>query len=149
MAQSYTIKMTKTGPMEFKTEFDKEMFPDLMFDEPAEAGGKDQYPNASRVLTASVMNCLSASFTFCLSKSHIPMEDFELTATATTTIDRNEKNRLRVKNITVDLKPTFKGEAASEEMKSKIQRCVEIFQDYCTVSSSVKQGIDIKANVLL
>ena len=140
--------MTKTGPMEFKTEFDKN-FPNLMFDEPAEAGGKDQFPNASRVLTAAVMNCLSASFTFCLSKSHIPMDDFELTATGTTTIDRNDKNRLRIKNITVDLKPTFKGEAASEEMKSKISRCIEIFQDYCTVSASVKQGIDITANVVL
>ena len=149
MAHTFSIKMTKTGPMEFKTQFDKEIFPDLMFDEPAESGGNDEYPNASRVLTAAVMNCLSASFTFCLSKSRIPMDDFELTATATTTLDRNEKNRLRVKNITVNLKPTFKGEAASEEMKSKIERCVNIFQDYCVVSASVKQGIDITTNVEL
>ena len=147
MAHTFSIKMTKTGPMEFKTQFDNEMFPDLMFDEPAASGGNDNYPNASRILTAAVMNCLSASFTFCLTKSRIPMDEFELTATATSTLDRNEQNRLRVKNITVDLKPTFKGEAASEEMKAKIQRCINIFQDYCVVSASVKQGIDITTNV--
>ena len=147
MANTFNLKMTKTGPMEFKTEFDKEMFPDLMFDEPTESGGNDQYPNASRILTAAVMNCLSASFTFCLSKSRIPMDNFELTATATTTLDRNEQNRLRVKNINVTLKPVLNGELASEEFKNKIQRCISIFQDYCVVSASVKQGIDITTNV--
>ncbi len=147
MAHTFSIKMTKTGPMEFKTEFDKEIFPDLMFDEPAESGGDDHYPNASRVLTAAVMNCLSASFTFCLSKSHIPMDNFELTATATTTLDRNEQNRLRVKNINVTLKPNLNGELSSEEFKAKIERCISIFQDYCVVSASVKKGIDITTNV--
>ena len=149
MAHGFTMKMTKTGPMEFKTEFDKDFFPDLFFDEPAESGGEDKYPNASRVLTAAVMNCLSASFTFCLTRSHLPMDDFELVTTANTTIDRNENNRLRIKNITVEIKPVFKGEAASEEFKAKIQRCINIFQDYCTVSSSVKEGIDITTNVVM
>jgi uncharacterized OsmC-like protein len=141
------MKMEKTGPMEFKTTFDKDHFPDLFFDEPPTAGGNDNYPNAVRILTAAVMNCLSASLTFCLTKSKLPMEQFELTATASTTTDRNEENRIRVKNIDVKLQPVFKNEANSAEFKNKIQRCVSIFQDYCVVSASVKQGIDITTNV--
>lgn len=147
MSHTFSMKMEKTGPMEFKTTFDKDHFPDLFFDEPPTAGGNDNYPNAVRILTAAVMNCLSASLTFCLTKSKLPMEQFELTATASTTTDRNEENRIRVKNIDVKLQPVFKNEANSAEFKNKIQRCVSIFQDYCVVSASVKQGIDITTNV--
>ncbi|MHA1451167.1 MAG: hypothetical protein ACTSP4_17335 [Candidatus Hodarchaeales archaeon] len=31
--RKFTVKMEKTGPMEFKTVFDNENFPELFFDE--------------------------------------------------------------------------------------------------------------------
>ena len=148
MANTFSMKMTKTGPLQFQTEFDQN-YPNLMIDEPVEGGGSGLYPNPSRILTAAVMSFLSSSFAFCLEKSRISSNDFELTTTATTTIDRNEQNRLRVKNINVEIKPVFKNEANVEELKAKFQRCVSIFQDYCTVSASIKQGIDITTNVVL
>jgi uncharacterized OsmC-like protein len=133
--------MKKTGPMQFTTTFDKD-FPALLFDEPESVqGGLDKYPNASRVLTAAVANCLSASFTFCTNKMRVPVKELETTATCI--IDRNEEGFNRIKTIKVELQPTFDPEA--EEKKQK--RCMSIFQNYCVVSKSVKEGIEISVDI--
>lgn len=147
---SFSITMEKTGPMEFKTTFDKN-YPDLYFDEPSKAGGNDKYPNAIRILTAAIMNCLSASFNFCLQKSRIPLENLKLKATATTTIGRNEKNRIRIQNIKVILEPIFENstEKFVNEIKNKLKRCKNIFEDYCVVTSSIKKGIDVKTTIII
>ncbi|MFX0094320.1 MAG: OsmC family protein, partial [Candidatus Hodarchaeota archaeon] len=138
--KSFTIKMKKTGPMQFTTTFDKD-FPELLFDEPVGSGGADKYPNASRILTAAVTNCLCASFTFCAMKSKIPVKEIEAQATCTT--DRGDEGYWRIQKIEVKIIPTF-GSDAPEKRK---ERCLDIFQNYCVVSASVKKGIDIKVDV--
>ncbi len=141
MTSSFTIKMKKTGEMQFTTIFDKD-FPELLFDEPESvSGGLDQYPNASRVLTAAVANCLSASFTFCANKMRVPVIELETTASCTT--DRNEEGYLRIKNISVEIHPTFDSEAEGKKQK----RCIDIFRNYCVVSKSVEEGIEISVYV--
>lgn len=133
--------MKKTGEMQFTTTFDKD-FPELLFDEPESVtGGLDQYPNASRVLTAAVANCLSASFTFCANKMRVPVKELETSATCA--IDRNEEGYSRIKNISVEIHPTFEPEA--EEKKQN--RCIGIFRNYCVVSKSVQEGIDISVDI--
>ena len=91
------------------------------------------------------MNCLSASLTFCLSKSRIPMQYFKLKTTATATTARNEQKRLRVKTIKVTYEPQFveNSEMSIEEFKKKLKRCSEICEDYCVVTQSVREGIEI------
>lgn len=133
--------MKKTGSMQFTTTFDKD-FPDLLFDEPVESQGEDKYPNASRILTAAITNCLCASFTFCASKSKTPVKELEAEAQCIT--DRNAERYWRIQKIEVKIIPTFE-EEAPEKRK---ERCIELFQNYCIVSESVKQGIDIKVNVI-
>ncbi len=141
MSNSFTINMKKTGQMQFTTTFDKN-FPELFFDEPESVeGGLGQYPNASRVLTAAVANCLSASFTFCTNKMKVPVKELETTAICTT--DRNEEGYNRIKTIHVEIKPTFGPE--SEEKKQK--RCISIFRNYCVVSKSVEEGIEVSVNI--
>ena len=132
--------MEKTGPMQFTTTFDKE-YPKLLFDEPPEAGGADKFPNASRILTAAVANCLSASFTFCLTKSRILFKKLETRATTTTA--RNEDGYWRIKKIDVSIFPDW--EPDTEEKKKN--RCIELFKNYCIVSSSVANGIEINVDV--
>lgn len=133
--------MKKSGEMQFTTFFDKD-FPELLFDEPKSvSGGLDKYPNASRVLTAAIANCLSASFTFCANKMRVPV--IELETIATCSIDRNEEGYLRIKNISVEIHPTFDSEAENKKQK----RCVDIFRNYCIVSKSVEEGIDISVDV--
>lgn len=142
MDKTFTINMRKTGPMEFTTTFDKE-FPELLFDEPSDSGGEDKYPNASRILTAAVANCLSASFTFCTAKSKIPVKTMETRTTCK--IARNEEGYLRIKQLDVTMSPRWDTNATME----KKTRCVKIFKNYCVVSGSVSQGIPINVEVQL
>ncbi|MFX1250343.1 MAG: OsmC family protein [Promethearchaeota archaeon] len=142
MEKTFTITMKKTGPMQFTTTFDKD-FPTLIFDEPPSSGGEDNYANASRVLTAAVANCLSASFTFCAAKAKIPVKDLETEATCTT--DRGEEGFWRIQKIDVKINPVF--EPGSAEKRKT--RCLEIFKNYCVVTGSVTKGIDVNVDVNL
>ena len=137
---SFEIELSKTGPMEFTTKFDRN-FPDLYFDEPHRSGGNNKYPNASRVLTAAVANCLSASLIFCLAKTRIEIPDLLISCKASCYIERNEKKKLRVKKIDVQLYP--KSENFQENLSLALDRCKDRFAEYCVVSQSVKKGFDV------
>ena len=54
----------------FKVDFQGTNSGGLVMDEPAPLGGLEG-PNASRVLAASIANCLSASLLICLNKSKV------------------------------------------------------------------------------
>lgn len=113
---------------------------ELHLDEPPPLG-HDNGPNASRILTVAVANCLSASLLFCLQKSRQPVA--HLSATATTTLRQNDRGRWRVGDIAVELKLTLQG--ASPE---QAQRCVGMFEDFCIVTESVRHGIPVSVVVL-
>ena len=56
---------------------------------------------------------------------------------------RNERRRLRVKRIEVNIDAPVNAEQAEE-----FRHCVEIFEDFCTITESVRSGvaIDVKVN---
>ncbi len=140
----FTIKLKRVDGMQFRAEFDKRHFPPLMMDEPEHVpGGRDEYPNASRILAAAITDCLSASLTFCLEKSHAPLDDLE--ATTTVEIARNEQGYWRVKQVDVELTAGF-GTLDDKTLK-RFEKCKERFFNYCIVSASIKEGIDINVNV--
>ena len=54
----------------------------------------------------------------------------------------NEQGRFRVSGIDVDLSPKLTvGDAA------RLARCEALFEDFCVVTQSVREGIDVKVNV--
>jgi organic hydroperoxide reductase OsmC/OhrA len=63
-----------------------------------------------------------------------------------TTVDaslkRNEAGRLRVKDVRVRIKPVIE-----ESQQARMQRCLELFEDFCVVTQSVRQGIDVDVAV--
>jgi organic hydroperoxide reductase OsmC/OhrA len=122
----------------FRADFGEGMEP-LHLDEPPPLG-EASGPNASAVLAAAVGNCLSASLLFCLQRAHLEVED--LHAEVEVTSVRNPEGRLRIGSIDVVLRPTL--EAESEK---RFGRCVELFEDYCVVTASVRQGIDVSVRV--
>lgn len=142
---SFTINMEKTGPMQFTTTFDKSQFPDISFDESEKSGGNNRYPDASRYLTAAIMNCLSASLTFCLNKSRIGIKS--LTTTGICTSSRNEEGYWRIKKIKVELHPVFDTNIDDTNTEQRIKRCRDIFEKYCVVSASVRKGIPIDVDI--
>lgn len=124
---------------EFVAEFnDVPGAPSVMFDEPQPLGG-GKAPNAAAMLGAAVGNCLSASLAFCLRKARI--EVLDLTAHVKTHVVRNEKGRFRISGIDVELAPSL------GRTEAPIGRCEELFEDFCTVTASVRHGIPVRVSL--
>lgn len=109
-------------------------------DEPAPLG-KEAGPNAARLLAAAVGHCLSASLFFCLQKARVSVEGIETDVTAT--IRRNERGRWRVAALDVQVH----ARGVPPEQAEAFERCVGIFEDYCIVTASVRQGIPVTVQV--
>ncbi len=132
-----TVRLARD--FEFVAEFnDVPGAPSVMFDEPPPLGG-GRAPNAAAVLGAAVGNCLAASLAFCLRRAHVDV--VHLNANVTTHVVRNEKGRFRIGSIDVELVPEL------GKIDAGIGRCEELFEDFCTVTASVRKGIPIHVHV--
>jgi len=140
-SETFTISIAKTGPVQFTTTFDKEHYPQLLFDEPPDYGGEEKYPDASRVLIAAVASCLSATFTMCLDRARIPVESMKTQAKCT--IKRNEEGYLRITHIDVKLIPVWDMDIT----RKKKTRCVKVFKKYCIATNAVTNGVPITVDV--
>ena len=98
-------------------------------------------PNATQVLSAAIGNCLSASLLYCLRRARI--EPTKIKTTVKTTLTRNEKGRLRIGGVRVSINPQFEEYALGD-----VGRCLELFEDYCVVTQSVRQGIDVQVELV-
>ena len=98
-------------------------------------------PNASRLLTAAVANCLCASLAFCLRKSRIELSGLQ--AEAEPTIERNKEGYWRITKVDVRITPTIPGSVDD----SKVKRCLEIFEKYCIATGGVREGIRVDVHV--
>jgi uncharacterized OsmC-like protein len=123
----------------FNVEFDKEDIPDLMVDE-AEPIGGDDGPSPTRLLAAAVGHCTSSSLVYCLQKARIEVIDLE--TTVKTSVARNEEGRWRVAGIDVQLRLEI-----DEKDKKRAPICLKIFEDYCTVTQSIRKGIPVNIEV--
>jgi uncharacterized OsmC-like protein len=134
-----TITIDQIQDYQFRVTFDKEQYPELLMDEPPPVG-HDTGPNPSRLLAASVGNCLTASFLFSARKVRANIES--LHTTVKVWYARNEQGRLRLGKIKVEIVPKFDPADAA-----KIERCIGLFEEYCVVTQSVRRGIDISVAV--
>jgi len=103
--------------------------------------GTGSGPSPEHLLAAAVGNCLASSLLFSLKKFHQSPEP--ISAVATATEGRNEKNRLRVQGIKVTL--TLGVPAAKLE---NLERVLGSFEDFCTVTASVRGAIAVEIEVL-
>lgn len=139
-SHGFTIVVERMHDFEFRVQFDKDAFPELLMDEPSPVG-HDKGPNATRVLAAAIGNCLSASLMFCLQRSKLKVE--KVRAEVIPTVARNEEGRWRIQHIRVKLRIHV-----AEDDPKRFQRCVEIFENYCIVTASVRQGIPVDVEVI-
>ena len=122
----------------FGIHFDNEKTGDFFMDEPKPLGA-GEYPNAGKFLAAAVGNCLCASLTFCVRRHHAEM--ISLWAEVYTTLGRNEKGRLRITNIVVKLHPQVSDQV-------KLDKCKDMFQEFCIVTESVRNGVPVDVEVI-
>lgn len=98
-------------------------------------------PNPSKLLGLAVTGCLSASFIFCLKKREFTIND--LNANAEVTVARNQKGFWRVKKIDVSINPKID----TPEMRKRADQCKKMFEQYCTVTQSIRMGIDVDVKI--
>jgi uncharacterized OsmC-like protein len=140
MSERFSIGLGQRGGYRFEVRFDDPSMPPLVTDEPAPLGA-GAGPNPARLLAAAVANCLAASLLFALRKFHNRAEP--LRATAELQLVRNDRGRLRVGRIGVDIHIA----AAANELKM-LDRVLAQFDDYCIVTASVRPGIAVEVRVL-
>lgn len=85
-------------------------------------------------------NCLAASLLHGLRKSQVPVESLE--ASAVTTLARNPQGRLRIERIMVLLDPRI-----ARDHIARLSRCITLFENYCVVTESARQGIDVHVTI--
>lgn len=102
--------------------------------------GAERGPNPARLLGAAVGSCLGASLLYCLRKARIGVTDLRTTVEGT--MVRNDRGRLRIGELRVRLAPTV-----PEAERARMARCLEIFEDFCIVTQSVRAGIDVAVRV--
>ena len=138
MSDNASVTITRQSGYQFLVDFGAAI-PQLLADEPAPLG-QGAGPAPDHMLLAAVANCLSASLLFSLQK--FKQDPGTLVATATPEMGRNADKRLRITGINVKLEL---GQAAAEI--EHLDRVLAQFEEFCTVSMSVRQGIAIHVQV--
>lgn len=138
MSDTVSITITQEENYRFTVDFGAGFAPLIADETPPLGGGAGPAP--VHMLLAAVANCLSASLLFACSK--FKQDPGRIRTTATCTIGRNERNRLRVLGIEVDIQLARTGAQLEH-----LDRILPQFEDFCTVSQSVQAGIPFAVQV--
>jgi organic hydroperoxide reductase OsmC/OhrA len=135
----FEVALTLRDGYAFTVDFAEGEGPPLVVDELPPLGEANG-PNPARLLAAAVGSCLSASLLFCLRRSRVEVS--QLRTTVEGTIVRNERGRLRIGGIRVRLAPEV-----TVEQRERMGRCLDLFQDFCIVTESVREGFSVDVEV--
>jgi organic hydroperoxide reductase OsmC/OhrA len=133
------VRLTQRRDYQFDVHFGAGIAP-LLTDEPTPLGS-GQGPSPDLLLAAAVGNCLSASLLFSLRKYKQQPEP--ISAEVRVETGRNAENRLRIKAMNVVL---HVGQPAAA--LQHLDRALAQFEDFCTVTQSVRGSIDVSVQVL-
>lgn len=139
VVSEFSVAVDQVQDYEFRVKFDKENLGDLITDEPPPLG-HDKGPNPTRLLVAAIANCLSASLLFCARKARVELGPIRTVAKVQ--VVRNENRRLRVGKVEVSIDPNL-----PESERENAARCLALFEDFCTVTQSVREGINVNVRV--
>jgi organic hydroperoxide reductase OsmC/OhrA len=138
MSETICVTITRREKYKLLVDFG-ENIPQAIADEPPPLGD-GAGPSAERLLAAAMANCLCASLAFAINK--FMGDPGHMTCTATCETGRNENNRLRVTHVKVDITLGAK----SEELPH-LGRALAQFEEFCTMSQSVRAGIPFAVSV--
>lgn len=137
--ETFSATLSLQDGYRYRVSFEQEGIPDLVVDEPPPLG-EGTGPNAARLLAAAVGSCLSASLRYCFDRAQI--EVLEMRTRVEGTLQRDERGRLRVGALRVRIEPRV-----GPEQTQRIGRCLDLFEDFCTVGQSVRRGIPLQVDV--
>ena len=135
-----SVTLEQQGPYAFRIDFGGAAFASLISDEPAPLG-EGSGPNPSELLLASIANCLSASLLFALRKYKNAPGPIRAEISAST--ERNAQGRLRIPRAKVQIHL-----AESAASLDRFDRALAQFEQFCTVTQSVREGIVVDVEVI-
>jgi len=138
MASEASVTITRQGKYRFLVDFGPNLAAGTADEPPPLGDGAG--PSPVQLLAAAVANCVSASLIFANAK--FKEDPGALTATATCEIDRNERNRLRVTGMNVKIVL-----GTAPESLAHLDHTLAQFEDFCTVTQSVRSGIPVAVRV--
>ncbi len=122
----------------FKFEIDFGSAGQILTDEPPPLGDGEG-PNPSRLLAAAVANCLAASLLFAIRK--FKEDPGQVSAQVRGDLERQE-GRWRISKLSVELN------LGTEAMTiPHLERALSQFENFCVVTQSVRQGIEVSVSV--
>ena len=124
----------------FNVRFRDAPFPGLVVDEPPPVGG-DAGPNPVQSLAMAIGHCMSSTLVNTLERAHVAVTPLRTTVRAT--IGVNARGRRRVQQLQVEIVT----QPVNEADRARFDHCVEIFEDFCTVSGAVREGAQIASRV--
>jgi uncharacterized OsmC-like protein len=137
--KNIVTKLRRIPGYQFNVESDVDYIPNFLVDE-TKPDGEGSGPNPPRLLAAAVGHCMSSSLIYCLKKARISVRDIE--TTVKTSLFHNENGNLRIRSIDVQISLKV-----DEEDEPRVHRCLTLFEDYCTVTQSIRKGIEVNVHV--
>jgi uncharacterized OsmC-like protein len=125
----------------FEVEFDDPRYPKLIVDEP-EPLGTGEGPNPVRLLSAAVGECISSSLVYCLDKARIGVEGLETRVRME--LVKEEKGYWRIEGIRAEILL-----GVADRDRAKVPRCLELFEQFCTVTQGLRLGTAVDVDVRL
>lgn len=107
-------------------------------DEPDPVGAASG-PSTPALLGSALGHCLSAALLEALRKSRINVHAVETEVDAV--VHLGDEGLPRISRVDVKITPTVSA------IDGRTDRCRDIFERHCTVTSSVKKGIDVNVSV--
>lgn len=138
-SETVTVRLAQRQDYQFEVQFGPGL-PPLLADEPAPLG-QGQGPSPVQLLAAAVGNCLSDSLLFALRKFKQQPEPLQCEVSAE--VGRNAEGRLRV----IGLQATITLGVPAEALEH-LERVLGTFENYCTVTQSIAQGIPVRVQVI-
>lgn len=133
-----SVSLQQQADYRFEIHFGEDM-PNLIADEPAPMG-KGVGPSPAQLLCASVGNCLSDSLLFALRKCKQAPDPLHCEVQGE--VGRNPEGRLQILGIHATIRL---GVAAST--LEHLDRALAQFEEFCTVTQSVRQGTPVRVSV--
>lgn len=135
MSDTFEVRLERLDGYRFRTDWGTQGVEPLIVDEPPPLG-QGTGPNPARLLAAAVGDCLSASLLFCLGRSRVEVAGVETHVVGSYV--RNERNRLRIGGLRVGIVLDAPGSGPDA-----LAKCLSMFEDFCVVTASVRQGVGV------
>ncbi|MBS0454854.1 MAG: OsmC family protein [Proteobacteria bacterium] len=133
------VNLSLESQLRFRIDFGLAGGPTITTDAMPPLGG-GQGPDSERLLVAAVANCLSASLAFSLRKYRNP--EIAMRTQAEGRLTHNDQGRLRMHGIAVDIHL-----GAPADSIRLLERALAQFEDFCTVTQSIRAAFPVVARV--